>query len=333
MSEPQACDIRNVRRRDVLGALGGAAAAIAVGRAAAAQQTALIEEPWSAAHLAGTLTRARNGAARGPAVLILAGSGPTPRDGSFGTYLQLAQGLAAAGIRSLRYDKRGVGGSRPAVTREDDLVLGHFVDDAILAARDLAARPDVSSVVMAGHSVGGVLAILAAAKMPLAAIVLLASPGRRFDAILREQIMAIPLPPDQEHFRKEALDILEKLARGERVPNVSPQQAALFRASVQPFLISMIAVDPAGELSRLTLPVLIMQGASDIQVRGADFEALTKARPDARKLLLPETNHVFKKAPADLSDRAAQLKSYDKDAPLVPGLVLALVEFVTSVAA
>jgi len=302
------------------------------GHTVAAQDASMVEERWSVGGLAGTFAGPANAPARGPAVLIIAGSGPTPRDGSFATYAQLAQGLAAAGIRSLRYDKRGVGDSRALFTREDDLVLQTFVDDALTAARDLKARADVSSLVLVGHSEGALIATLAASQAELAGIVLLAGPGRRLDAILREQLLAMPVPAEQEHYRQEGLAILQKLTNGERVNSMSPPQAPLFRPSVQPFLLSVFAVDPAAALARLTLPVLIVQAASDIQVSLMDFEALRRARPDARTLLLPEANHEFKPAPADIRDRAAQIKSYDRTAPLVAGLVPAVVDFVRSVA-
>src|SRR5262249_61339665 len=94
---------------------------------------AMVEEPWSHDGLAGTLALPKN-SARGPVVLILAGSGPTDRNGngpliSTDTYRLLAAGLAAQGVRSLRYDKRGIGGrARPGARGEgprfDDLVCG-----------------------------------------------------------------------------------------------------------------------------------------------------------------------------------------------------------------
>jgi uncharacterized protein len=267
---------------------------------------------------------------RGPAALIIAGSGPEPRDGSFGTYRQIAEGLAAAGIRSLRYDKRGVGGSRALVRREDDLVLGTFVDDAIAAARNLAARPDVSATFIIGHSEGALIGTLAAEKVAVKGLILLAGIGRRFDAVLREQLMSVLLPPEQERFRQQGLEILARLASGERVADIPPEQMVLFRPSVQPFLISMMAVDPAAELAKLSVPTLIARGDSDIQVSAADLDALAKARPDARVLHLPATNHVFEPAPADVSNRAAQLASYVPAAPLVPDLVPALASFIAA---
>ena len=70
----------------------------------------------SSGALAGTILR------KGPiGVVFIAGSGPNNRDGMRGTYRDMAEGLAAHGITSLRFDKRGVGESAPAMTREEDL--------------------------------------------------------------------------------------------------------------------------------------------------------------------------------------------------------------------
>lgn len=318
------------RRAVIRGAVGLIGMGVPL-RPASAQKPSVSEEHWTAGGLAGTFTRPAGNPTRGPAALILAGSGPTPRDGNFGTYRRLAQGLASNGIRSLRYDKRGVGESRALVTREDDLLLQRFVDDAVAAASNLEARPDVSAAVIVGHSEGALLAILAAERIKVAGIILLAGPGRRFSVILREQIASLPLPPDHEHYRTEAVSIIETLAKGQRVPEVSKPNMVLFRPAVQPFLMSLMAVDPTAEFRRLPLPALIVQGARDIQVKTADYEALRTARPDATSLLLPDANHMFTHAPADLSDRAAQIKSYDRNAPLVPDLIPALVSFIKSV--
>lgn len=319
-------------RRDVIRLLGAASLMLAgVGRGTA-QASRIVEEPWIAEHLSGTLCQPAGDSVRGPMALIVAGSGPTNRDGSINTYRLLAHGLAAAGIPSLRYDKRGVGQSRPQVAREDELVFEHFVADAALAARDLARRPEVSSVVIIGHSEGALIATLVAARMPLAGIALLAPVGRRMDEVLREQLLAMTLPASLEHIRREALDTLDRLARGERVKEVSAENGPLFRPSVQPFLLSVFAIDPAAELAKLRLPVMLVRGQSDIQVGEADLDLLRQARPDARVLVLPETNHGFKAAPADITNRAAQLRSYDPAAPLVPGLVPAVADFIRSVA-
>ena len=319
-----------LNRRTVLSGLAALAATGAGTGFARAQESPMVEEPWTAGGLFGTFARPRNGPERGPAVLLLAGSGAIPRNGAYRELLLLAQGLAAAGIRSLRYDKRNVGASRHLMTREEDFVVQHLVEDAVTAARDLALRAEVSEVIMAGHSEGALLATLAAPKATPAAVALLAGAGRPLHVILREQFIAKTLP-GQEHILEMELEILDALARGEGIPDLPP--VGMLRPSIQPFLISVLSINPAAELSRLTLPTFIVQCARDIQVRQADFDALVSARPDAGKLVLPTANHMFKPAPEDLTDRKAQLASYKPENPLVPELVPGMVGFVRSVMA
>ena len=80
--------------------------------AAIGQEARMDEEAWAVDGLSGSFATPRGGRLRSPIALLVAGSGPTPRDGGFGTLKQIAEGLAVAGIRSYRFDKRGVGGSR-----------------------------------------------------------------------------------------------------------------------------------------------------------------------------------------------------------------------------
>lgn len=311
-------------RRAVLRALTAwlAVPSLDVGRA---EQARFREELWSNEGLYGTLVLPPRAEQARPAVLLLAGSGPSPRDGTFGTQRQIAEGLAGAGIASLRYDKRGVGASRFSVLREEDLTIQLYAEDAVKAARNLGARRDVSSVFIVGHSEGALLATMAAEKTPVGGIALLAGIGRNLAGVIREQLTKLPMPQD---LRAEALQILESLRAGHAVPLVRPELALLFRPSVQPFLISSFAIDPAEALKRVSAPVLLVRAGRDLQVPEKDFAILRSARPDAPAVVLEEANHVFKPAPADLADREAQNRSYDPVAPLVPGLVPTLVEFI-----
>jgi hypothetical protein len=319
--------LRVFDRRTALGLLGAAIAGGSSLRARAEGSAA--EEPWESGGLAGTFAKPANGPTRGPVAVILAGSGPTPRDGTWNTYRQIAEGLAEAGIRSLRYDKRGVGASRAMLLREEDVVIETFANDGVLAAREAGRRPDVSHTFIIGHSEGALLAILAAAQMPLAGIILLAGPGRRLDVTLREQLTKIPAPDD---WKAEAFRILDELVAGRRVANVPQSHLVLFRPSVQPFLLSIFAIDPAERFAKLQTPALVIQAERDLQIAVDDFDALIKARPDAKSWLALESNHVFKRAPANLADHEAQVASYDAAAPLVPGLVEAIGEFIRSIA-
>jgi pimeloyl-ACP methyl ester carboxylesterase len=271
-------------------------------------------------------------ARRGPAVLIIAGSGPTDRDGngpliSTDTYRLLAAGLAMHGVRSLRYDKRGIGGSAGLVAREEDMRFDHLVGDAAAAGRSLAARDDVSSLVLAGHSEGGLIATLAARRITVAGLVLLAAPGRPLADILRTQFRAAPMP---EALRAEALRITDALAAGEHVADIPGELAPVFRTPVQPYLRSVLPIDPRAELAQLSLPVLLLYGARDLQIPLSDRDRLAKARPDARVVTVPAANHVLKSAP---SDREGNIKTYtDRSRPLDPGVVPPIVLFVGEIA-
>jgi pimeloyl-ACP methyl ester carboxylesterase len=284
-------------------------------------------EDVSVAGLSGTLL-APPGIARPPVVLLIAGSGPTDRNGNQGgtgpgEMRELAEALAAHGIATLRYDKRGVGRSAGAAPREQDLVLDAFVDDAAAWLAWLRQRPDLGAPVVAGHSEGGLIAILLAKRMPVAGIVLVATPGRRFGDILRDQLRRSGTPAP---LLSEALATLAALERGETVTQVSPALLALFRPSIQPFVRSMLAVDPARELGGLTPPVMVVAGGHDLQVNADDAALLAKARPDAVRLDVAEMNHVLKIAPAD---RAGQQDAYRNPAlPLAPGLGDAIAGFV-----
>jgi uncharacterized protein len=314
-------------RRRFASRIGVAIVAVGTMMSAAAGQD-VVEEPWSLDGLTGTLTRP-TAAAPGPAVLIVAGSGPTDRDGNgpliaTNTYRLLAHGLAQAGIASLRYDKRGIAASADPKLREADMRFDHFVDDAVAAAKNLSQQSGVTSVTIVGHSEGGLIGIMAATRAGARGLVLLATPGQPLRTVLREQLKAAPLAD----LRKDALRILDALKPDHVVTDVPAELGTLFRPSAQPYLGSMLDIDPAAELRRLDMPVLVMHAARDIQVARADRDALAAARPDAQVVTLTEANHTFKQAPADRAGNVAVYAQPKK--PLDPGVLPPIIAFVWS---
>ncbi|HEX7939252.1 MAG TPA: hypothetical protein VF483_09700, partial [Gemmatimonadaceae bacterium] len=105
---------------------------------ASAQAPSWTEQPAQLATATGTLVGSLivpSGAPKSPLVVIIAGSGPTDRDGNGPTVnpnnlKQIAEGLADRGIASVRYDKRGIAGSMGAATTEDRLRFDMYADDA-----------------------------------------------------------------------------------------------------------------------------------------------------------------------------------------------------------
>ena len=144
--------------------------------------------------------------------------------------------------------------------------------------------------------------------------------------VLREQFLAAPIP---ESLRDEGLKILARLSKGDSVDDVPPHWAAHFRPSVQPYLHSVLTIDPALAFAKLSMPALLLRAERDIQVSRPEVDALAKARPDAQVIVLPEANHILKRAPAD---RDGNLKTYtDRGLPLDPGVLPPIVEFVHKV--
>jgi pimeloyl-ACP methyl ester carboxylesterase len=100
---------------------------------------------------------------------------------------------------------------------------------------------------------------------------------------------------------------------------------ALFRPSVQPYLISWFKYDPLAALRELSMPILIVQGTTDIQALEADALAMKKAVPSAQLAVIPGMNHIMKNAP---EDRMENVKTYaNPTLPLSAGAVSSIVGF------
>ncbi len=265
--------------------------------------------------------------------VILPGSGPTDQDGNSlnngtplqvraATYRLLAEGLAGQGVATLRIDKRGIGQSLLAGGDERSLRFDAFISDARAWAVEAATRTGRPCAWLIGHSEGALVA-LGAVREPddrICGLVLLAPAGRPAATVIAQQLVGLPEP-----LKAQAMAGLADLVAGRETANI-PGLESLFRPSVQPYLISWFALDPAGLAAAYSGPVMIARGTTDIQVAAADLDALTAARPDATVARFEGVNHVLKIAPAD---RAGNIATYsDPDLPLAPGVAEAVGEFI-----
>jgi len=255
--------------------------------------------------LAGTLSKpAEDSATPRPAVILTGGSGAADRDGlAFGipTLGELAGALADAGFIALRYDKRGIGqsGGRPEAASFADLS-----EDQRAAVRFLSARKDVDQkrIAVIGHSEGGLVSLLAAAKEKrIAAIVLIASPGTSgAELVLVQQQRALNQSnlPDAEKQARIDLQkrINEAVVTGKGLDALTPDiRRQIDNAEFQ----SLLATDPATIVPGVRQPILIVQGELDAQVTPANadrLEALARARKQPAPVdvvKVPGVNHLL----------------------------------------
>lgn len=261
-----------------------------------------------------------------PIALILAGSGATDRDGNASSggmrndsLKWLAYELKNRGIASLRYDKRTAGKSAEAFS-EKNLVFDDFVTDAVSALGYLKSL-GYDNIYIIGHSQGSLVGLLAARQEPVSGVVSLAGAGQPIDRILEYQFKNLSISLAEESSR-----ITEGLRNGTPVDAMSEEAKEFFSTDNQAFLLSWMAYDPAVEAAKLSIPLLFINGTTDIQVPTSELDLFSKKVPQASFLVIENMNHVLKSAP---DNRKENLKRYtDPSYELAAELGKALEKFI-----
>jgi pimeloyl-ACP methyl ester carboxylesterase len=268
-----------------------------------------------------------------PVVLIIAGSGPTDRDGNNfdggrnDSLKRLAVILARHNIASVRYDKRGVAASKPATPDERDLSIEKYVADAQAWGQKLKADPRLGKLIILGHSEGALVAALAAEQAGASAVISVAGTGRPVDQVIREQLQ-YQLPPP---LLARSEQLIDEMKAGKTDDNVPPPLDVVFRLSVQPYLISLFRQKPATAFGQLKVPTLIVQGRNDMQVGVGDAELLHQAKPDSDIAIIDGMNHVMRIVPNDVKRQLASYK--DPQLPLASELSDRILKFINGLPA
>jgi uncharacterized protein len=264
--------------------------------------------------LAGTLTLP-DGEGPFPAVLLASGSGPLDRDSNhrrvrFDVGRQLAAALAAGGLASYRYDKRGTGAT-PGDWRSAGLYDN--ADDLARALAAVAAHPQVDAdrLLLAGHSEGAILAAAVAARGgPVRGVVLLAGTATPGEELLRWQ--AAQIAPTLPRFVRGVLrlmrtDLEAKVAANHRkiratTADVARVDGARINAR---WHREFMAHDPREDLARVTAPVLAITGAKDMHAPPDDLAVIadTVAGP-VETHRVPDLTHTLRRQPGPASLRA-----------------------------
>lgn len=273
------------------------------------------------------------------AVLIVAGSGPTDRNGNSGAglntfcYKMLGEELAEGGYAVMRYDKRGIGGSPIPAEDVPNLVFEDYIDDARACVKFLRAE-GFERVIVTGHSEGGLIALQLAAEEAccLDGVVLLCAPGYNMAEILNYQLSQ-QLVPAYMGLMVKSTAIINSLKAGKVVAqeDIPAELMSLFHPTVQPFIISNMRYEPTELAAKCRVPMLIVSGGRDIQVSVSNGERLHGANPAAEHRMFENMTHVLKDA--DTSDRMMQVMSIYTNANLAitEALAPAIVEFINNI--
>ena len=292
-----------------------------------------VKIPSNGFSLAGTLSRpAETSAPRLPAVVLVGGSGPADRDSvAFGIPIlgQLAGALADAGFIVVRYDKRGIGQSGG---RAESASLTDYADDVRAAVKVLADRKDVDPkrIAVAGHSEGGLVALMAAAKEKrIAAVGLIATPGvTGADVVLAQQqrlLNRMTLTPEEKQAKVDAQKkIHEAVITGKGLELLPPDvRRTVDTAEFHSLLVS----DPAKLVASVRQPLLIVQGGLDTQIepQNADrLEEMARARknaPPVDVVKVPTVNHLLVTATTGEADEYGTLKDKQVSQQVTEALV------------
>ncbi len=271
--------------------------------------------------LAGTLTLPF-GEGPFPTIILIQGSGRVDRNETVHghkPFLVIADHLTKLGFAVLRMDKRGIGASTGTY---DTSSIFDLANDVEVAIHYLTSRADIGKISLVGHSQGGVIAPIVAARCDkVHSIALLAPPGALGEDVCRLQLELIleslETPPDQiaeaKNFQKTLFTILKEesdsMKAEERLieafythyPDLprEPESVAPVKYINNPWFRHFIVYDPIPILYEVKVPVFLMIGEKDLQVYPKQnippiVEALAKSgNPDVTVIELPELNHCF----------------------------------------
>jgi alpha/beta superfamily hydrolase len=224
-----------------------------------------------------------------PLVILIAGSGPTDRNGnqSFmknNMLKKLAEALSKDGVATFRYDKRIV---KQLITRTFDknIRFDDFVNDAKSVVSYF--KPSYSSIIIAGHSQGSLVGLLAC-ETEVDGFISLAGAGNTIDQIILEQISKTA-----PFFVEDTKRVFEILKSGETTTDFPPALASIFNLETQPFMSNWMQYNPQEHIAKLEIPTLIINGTKDLQVTTSEAQLLKERKPDAELVIIENMNHLL----------------------------------------
>jgi len=253
-----------------------------------------------------------------PLVIIIGDSGPADRNGNQqmmenNSIRYLAESLYIENIASFRYDKRIIKQMKERLLSEKDIRFDEFITDAVATINFFKKGKEFSKIYIIGHGQGSLVGMVAAQDLA-DGFISLGGAGQAIDDVIVAQLVA--QAPGLEENARQAFDDLR--VTGVAV-NYSPGLASIFRKDIQPFIRSWMRFDPKVEITKLNIPILIINGDKDLQVQLSEAELLHKALPSAQYEIIPNMNHVLKKIEGNDMENSKSYNQYNL--PIMPELV------------
>lgn len=257
--------------------------------------------------------------------IIIAGSGPTDRDGNQNllknnSLKKLAETLSSNGIATFRYDKRIVKQIRINDV-DDDIMFDDFVSDAESVLEFFSESGAFRSVVLVGHSQGSLVAMLASPQ-GADGVISLAGAGKTIDEVIIDQIQN--MAPGLVEDTTKTFDVLKQ---GKTTDDFPPALASIFNKGVQPFISNWMQYDPSEIIQDLDMPILIINGTKDLQVSEEEAKLLKQAKPDAELVIIEKMNHILVPIEGDdLENSKSYNEAYRKISPELISSILSFLE-------
>lgn len=260
-------------------------------------------------------------------VVLIGGSGPTDRNGNQRTgqnnsLKKLAQELSKNGLATYRYDKRIFTLIQENALVEEQIRFDTFIVDAVSIV-DYFKQKGFSTIVLLGHSQGALIATIAADEREISKLICLEGAGQTIDKLIVDQLK-LEAPGLVENAQQSFNDLRVK-GKSEKY---SVGLVSIFRPSVQPFMKSWMQYDPAEELAKINIPVLIIHGSKDLQVTEEENSILKSSNPEAQFEEIENMNHVLKIIEGDELENS---KSYNEPyRPVSDKLIQVILNFIRS---
>ena len=223
--------------------------------------------------------------------IIIAGSGPTDRNGNQNfmknnSLKKLAEQLSSHGIATFRYDKRIV--KQIKIGKIDKRIkFDDFVEDAIAVLKYFKEKNIYNKIYIIGHSQGSLIGMLAS-QAGADGFISLAGAGQNIGNVLIEQVTKTA-----PQFTEDTKRIVEKLQKGRTTNDYPEALSSLFNGDIQPFMINWMSYSPTEELKKLNMPILIINGTKDFQVSVNEAKLLMESNTNAKLKIIDNMNHVL----------------------------------------